>query len=83
MLDEGIQCIRAPTEDVANFDGEFFQPCDARCEPKPVQERLPLWIGGAGEKLTPGTAARHADGWNVPFLARHVSPQGAGAPRPL
>jgi alkanesulfonate monooxygenase SsuD/methylene tetrahydromethanopterin reductase-like flavin-dependent oxidoreductase (luciferase family) len=70
MLDEGIQCIRALlTEDVANFDGEFFHLRDARCEPKPVQEQLPLWIGGAGEKLTLRTAARHADGWNVPFLA--------------
>ena len=70
MLDEGIQCIRALlTEDVANFDGEFFHLRDARCEPKPVQERLPLWIGGAGEKLTLRTAARHADGWNVPFVS--------------
>src|SRR5262249_42343787 len=69
MLDEAIQCIRSLlTEDVADFDGEFFQLRDARCEPKPVQERLPLWVGGAGEKLTLRTAARHADGWNVPFL---------------
>ena len=70
MLDEAIQCVRLLlTEDVADFDGEFFQLRDAKCEPKPVQARLPLWVGGAGEKLTLRTAARHADGWNVPFVA--------------
>jgi len=34
-----------------------------------VQRRLPLWIGGAGEKRTLRTAARFADGWNAPYLA--------------
>ena len=57
---------------VANFDGEFFQLRDARCEPKPVQARLPLWIGGGGEKVTLRIVARHADGWNVPFVAPDV-----------
>lgn len=37
--------------------------------PKPVQRRLPLWIGGAGEKRTLRTAARFADGWNAPYLS--------------
>ena len=70
MLDEAIQCIRLLlTEDVADFDGEFFHLRDARCEPKPVQARLPLWVGGGGEKITLRIAARHADGWNVPFIA--------------
>ena len=36
---------------------------------KPLQKRLPLWIGGAGEKRTLRTAARFADGWNAPYLA--------------
>jgi F420-dependent oxidoreductase-like protein len=66
---EAIQCVRALlTEDVANFEGEFFRLHDARCDPKPVQARLPIWLGGGGEKVTLKLVARYADGWNVPFV---------------
>jgi F420-dependent oxidoreductase-like protein len=70
MLDEYVQCVRGLlTEERTTFDGDFFHLRDAQCEPKPVQARLPIWIGGGGEKLTLRIAAQHADGWNVPFIA--------------
>ena len=69
QVEEAIQCIRGLlTQDVTNFDGEFFNLTEAQCEPKPMQERLPLWIGGGGEKVTLRTCARHADGWNAAFI---------------
>lgn len=70
VLEESVQCVRGLLrDDVTNFEGQHFQLTDARCEPKPVQAELPIWIGGGGEKRTLKIAGKYADGWNVPFTA--------------
>jgi F420-dependent oxidoreductase-like protein len=70
QLEEGIQCLRGLLhDDVTTFDGQHFTLTEARNEPRPLQSKLPIWIGGGGEKRTLRIAARHADGWNVPFIS--------------
>jgi alkanesulfonate monooxygenase SsuD/methylene tetrahydromethanopterin reductase-like flavin-dependent oxidoreductase (luciferase family) len=49
--------------------GKQVSVTDAVCSPAPVQKKLRLWIGGQGEKRLLRLVARHADGWNVPFLS--------------
>lgn len=67
-LDEGVQVIRSLLDEpVTNFSGAYFELTDARCEPKPVQAKLPLVIGGKGPKRTLRTAARWADQWDMTF----------------
>ena len=70
QLEEGIQCLRGLLhQEVTDFSGQYFQLDQARNEPRPIQAKLPIWIGGGGEKRTLQIAARYADGWNVPFIA--------------
>lgn len=70
ILEEAAACVPGLLRDeTTTFTGEHFQLTDARCEPRPVQAALPVWIGGGGEKRTLRIAARYADGWNVPFIS--------------
>jgi F420-dependent oxidoreductase-like protein len=70
MLEEAARCVRMLLRDeVADFKGEHFTLVEARCEPRPVQAELPIWIGGGGEKRTLRIVAELADGWNVPFIS--------------
>lgn len=70
MLEEAAQIIRGMlTQDRTSFSGKHYQVDDASCLPKPVQERLPIWIGGVGEKRTLKLVADYADGWNAAYLS--------------
>jgi F420-dependent oxidoreductase-like protein len=54
------------TEERTTFEGTHYQLKDAMCEPKPIQQpRIPLWIGGSGERVTMRHVAKEADGWNT------------------
>ena len=72
----GLENVSFP-DDETTFEGKWFTVRAARNEPRPIQEALPIWVGGSGEKRTLRIAARFADGWNVPF----VSPEAFAAKR--
>lgn len=49
------------------FHGDFYHLEGAWCEPKPLQERIPIVIGGRGRRRTLRTVARFADQWDMTF----------------
>jgi alkanesulfonate monooxygenase SsuD/methylene tetrahydromethanopterin reductase-like flavin-dependent oxidoreductase (luciferase family) len=53
--------LREPT---TTFHGDHYDLTDALCEPKPLQQPLPLLIGGKGDRML-GIVARHAHEWNM------------------
>lgn len=65
--------LRQPT---TTFAGSYYQLTDAICEPKPVQSRLPLLIGGKGDRMM-GVVARQADEWNMWGLADVIAERAA------
>ena len=69
QLEEAVQVLRMLFDQkVSNFKGKHFELNDARCNPKPLQQHVRIWIGGRGEKRTLRAAARYADGWNGPYI---------------
>lgn len=70
QLEEYTQVLRLLFDsDYSDFTGKHYTLTHAPNFPKPAQERLPIWIGGGGEKRTLRTTARYADGWNVPYIS--------------
>jgi F420-dependent oxidoreductase-like protein len=65
-LDEACQVIKGlTTQSRTTFKGRYYSLDDAPLEPKPVQQPLPLMIGGGGEQRTLKITAKYADEWNV------------------
>lgn len=68
-LEETLAVVRSLlNEPVTTHKGRYHQLDGAVCSPKPVGEKLRIWVGGRGERRTPSLAARFADGFNAPYL---------------
>lgn len=69
QLEECAQILRMLfDQEAADFTGQHYRLVNARCYPKPLQKRVRIWIGGAGERRTLRAVARYADGWNAAYL---------------
>ena len=59
VLDETLEVVkRLWTEETVTFEGKHLHFDGAYCDPKPIQQLPPIWVGGGGEKVTLRIAAR-------------------------
>jgi F420-dependent oxidoreductase-like protein len=65
-LEEAVQICRQMFDaDHTSFTGRFYHTDDVRNLPRPIQPRIPIMIGGGGEKRTLQLVAKYADACNV------------------
>jgi alkanesulfonate monooxygenase SsuD/methylene tetrahydromethanopterin reductase-like flavin-dependent oxidoreductase (luciferase family) len=65
-LDESVMLIRRLLDgERVTHKGRFYKMTDALCEPRPLQDKLPILIGGSGPRKTLRTTALRADAWNT------------------
>lgn len=74
ILDEYLQAFHSLfNEDYPSFDGEFVKFDNIVFQPKPVEKRVPIWIGGESNPAL-RRVARYADAW---------CPASTGRERPM
>ena len=65
-LEESAAICRALLDGkTVSVGGRWFRALEARNDPPPVQDRLPLLIGGSGERRTLRVVAEFADVWSA------------------
>jgi alkanesulfonate monooxygenase SsuD/methylene tetrahydromethanopterin reductase-like flavin-dependent oxidoreductase (luciferase family) len=63
--DEGLEIMsRLWSEDSVDFEGDCYQLDGASIAPRPVQQPLPLWVGGSADKAIERTA-HWGTGWQA------------------
>lgn len=63
--DEGLEIMsRLWAEEAVNFSGAYYTLDDASIAPRPVQQPLPLWVGGSAAQAVERTA-RWGTGWQA------------------
>ena len=67
QLAEAVQIVKALwSQEVVDFQGEFYSLTGAVSMPKPLQQPAPpITIGASGEKVALRNVARFADHWNT------------------
>jgi len=56
-------CTRMWKDERATYQGKYYRIADALCSPKPMQNPLPIWIGGSKPRVM-RAAARFAHAFN-------------------
>jgi len=65
-LEESLQIITGMLAgERITLAGKHYQVDDAHCVPGPVQEKVPIMIGGEGRKVLLRLVAQYADMWNA------------------
>ncbi len=76
LLEEQLEIITGlwttPVGEEFDFAGSHYTLERSPALPKPVQQRMPLIIGGGGPKRTPALAAQYATEFNIGFVGEDV-----------